>query len=449
MESTVHMKETTQLAERSDTDSLLAAACGKGTRFYRPFTRAKLPSIDNKAITSIDNHPKPPSNVRETAKRNIDYLTPDDFGIFRDPEGYAREMDGHALQVSREDIADILQMANGAENLFKQQRNTPEHQQRVTNEFYDTAGGVDDRQHTRPSIYISIPTSIDIRPEFGKRAYDCDGIRSFHWEQKDEYGVYRDDHAHAEGVDGHIIHVSKDDIRNLRDEHCYICLPEHARSFTQTKLVPEIYTKDEIDEMLYGICGAQEKSEDDFEMKLDGVYYPLNDSISWLTTCMEEMRQDIVRMQAQRAARATTPASIEINISTSIDDDPSQSNPTKYKPDSYTRAEVNQMLEEIYRTLGAAEDRLERICHEIYFPWDITISSLTSQTEAMQREIVEIQRYIMSRPEASKSIDKAIKISTDNHSRTTIDEATPSNQGQLVTKLTSNMSDTINHDEEI
>ena len=32
-------------------------------------------------------------------------------------------------------------------------------------------------------------------------------------------------------------------------------------------------------------------------MKLDGVYYPLNDRISWLTTCMEEMRQDIAKIQ--------------------------------------------------------------------------------------------------------------------------------------------------------
>ena len=124
-----------------------------------------------------------------------------------------------------------------------QQRNTPEHQKRVTNKFYDTAVGVDDRfkpkyrQHTRPSIDIRVPTSIDRRPEFGKRAYDRAGIRRFHWQQNDEYGVYRDDHEHARGVDGHIIHVSKDDIRNLlerasMDEHNYICLPEHARSFT-------------------------------------------------------------------------------------------------------------------------------------------------------------------------------------------------------------------------
>ena len=74
------------------------------------------------------------------------------------------------------------------------------------------------------------------------------------------------------------------------DEHSYLCLPGHARLFTQTKLVPEIYSKDEINEMLYGVCGAQGRNEDDFQIKLDGVYYPLNDNISWLTTCMEEMR---------------------------------------------------------------------------------------------------------------------------------------------------------------
>ena len=70
----------------------------------------------------------------------------------------------------------------------------------------------------------------------------------------------------------------------LMNEHIYICLPEHERSFTQTKLVLEIYTKDEISEMLCGNCGAQGKNENDFQMKLDGVYYLLNDIISWLTT---------------------------------------------------------------------------------------------------------------------------------------------------------------------
>ncbi|KAF3534151.1 hypothetical protein DY000_02039935 [Brassica cretica] len=40
---------------------------------------------------------------------------------------------------------------------------------------------------------------------------------------------------------------------------------------------------------------------------------------------------------------------------------------------------------------------------------------LSSQAEAMQREIAEIQKYIASRPEASTSIDRRINKSTDNH----------------------------------
>ncbi|KAF2563944.1 hypothetical protein F2Q70_00017550 [Brassica cretica] len=198
-------------------------------------------------------------------------------------------------------------MANGADNLFMQQHNSP---------------------------------------EFEKRAYDRDGIRRFQWEEKDENGVYRDDPGNARDVDGHIIRVSKDDIisllkRSSRDEHSYICLPEHTSSFTQTKLVPEIYTKDEINEMFYGVCGAQEKNEGDFQMKLDGVYYPLNNSISWLTTCMEDMRQDITRIQTQRAAEATAPASIDRHHPTSINDDPQHSHPMQSQPDFHTRTEIN------------------------------------------------------------------------------------------------------------
>ncbi|KAF3534520.1 hypothetical protein DY000_02042088 [Brassica cretica] len=67
-------------------------------------------------------------------------------------------------------------------------------------------------------------------------------------------------------------------------------------SHQQTQLVPEIYTKDEINEMVYGVCGEHERNKEAFQMKLDGVYYPLNDSISWLTTSMEEMKQDIARI---------------------------------------------------------------------------------------------------------------------------------------------------------
>ncbi|KAF3499596.1 hypothetical protein F2Q69_00043128 [Brassica cretica] len=146
-------------------------------------------------------------------------------------------------------------------------------------------------------------------------------------------------------------------------------------------------------------------------MKLYGVYYPLNDSISWLTSCMEEMRQDIARIQTQRAAEANAPASIDSHHSTSIDDNPQHSHLMKSQPDFHTREEIDQLI------------------------------------EAIHRELVEIQRYIVRRPKALASIDRRNNRSIDKHRQTSVDEAT--NRGRLVPKVISVMSDTHNHGEEI
>ncbi|KAF2578640.1 hypothetical protein F2Q68_00004447 [Brassica cretica] len=159
--------------------------------------------------------------------------------------------------------------------MFMHQRNIPERQQKFTLEFYDTAGGIDksfkqrSRHPTQQSVDVDVPTSVDRRPEFGRRAFDLFGTRRFYWEEKDEYGIYIDDQGYARDLDGHAIRVHIKDIRRLlerasTDEPNYICLPEHANSFTQTKLVPEIYTKDEINEMFYGVCGEQEKNKEAF-----------------------------------------------------------------------------------------------------------------------------------------------------------------------------------------
>ncbi|KAF2537198.1 hypothetical protein F2Q68_00020685 [Brassica cretica] len=335
-------EELLNMQRRDEADQHQAEASGERTRFSHTSTEP----IARQSTTNIHH--------RSTSVRNHHPL---------DPDGYARAIGGHALQVSREHIADILQMANGADKLFMQQCNSPAHQQWVTNEFYDTAGGIDNclkqkyRHPTRPSIDVD--------------------------EEKNEYGVYRDDQGHARDVDGRIIKVFKDDIRSVserasRDEHNYICLPKHASSFTQTKLVPYIYTKDEVNEMFYGVCGAQEKNEGDLQMKFDGVYYLLNDSISWLTTCMEEMRQDIVKTQTQCAAEATAPSSTNRHHSTSIDDEPHHSHPMKCQPDSYTRADIDQLVERIYKTLETTEESLDRRCDDIYFPMDLTMIQSSS-----------------------------------------------------------------------
>ncbi|KAF2544860.1 hypothetical protein F2Q70_00022087 [Brassica cretica] len=78
---------------------------------------------------------------------------------------------------------------------------------------------------------------------------------------------------------------------------------------------------------------------------------------------------------------------------------------------------------------------------------DLTIRFLTSQIEAIQREMVEIQRYISRRPEASTSIERRNNILTDSRRRTSIDGATT--RGRLVPKIKSDMSDTNNHGEDI
>ncbi|KAF2616924.1 hypothetical protein F2Q68_00041144 [Brassica cretica] len=211
---------------------------------------------------SIDT--QPPQRNRKRASTDIANYSSIDAEVNRDPDGHTRAIDGRILNVSRKDIADILQIANGAEILFVHQRNIPEYQQKDTKEFYDADGGIDKSfkirscNPTPPSIDIAIPTSIDRQPKFCRRAFDSHGTRRFYWEEKDQRVLER----------------------ASRDEPSYLCLPEHANLFTQTKLVPEIYTKDEINEMFYGVCGKQENNKEAFQMKLDGVYYPLNDSTS-------------------------------------------------------------------------------------------------------------------------------------------------------------------------
>ncbi|KAG5374469.1 hypothetical protein IGI04_042211 [Brassica rapa subsp. trilocularis] len=176
-----------------------------------------LPSIDASVSTSIDTTLKPNLSISKlNDNANIDYgfLTPDAFGIFRDPDGNARAIDGRILQVSREDIADILQVANGPDNLFSQQRGTPDVIQTNPNNHVGVAATeINPYLSCQPKGQASIDgttqtsidritltstdkddqTSIDRRYEFGYRAFDMYGARKFTWERRDVYGVYRDE----------------------------------------------------------------------------------------------------------------------------------------------------------------------------------------------------------------------------------------------------------------
>ncbi|XP_056845644.1 uncharacterized protein LOC108851532 isoform X1 [Raphanus sativus] len=216
------------------------------------------PSIATTTSPSIDAFNRAQSRFHDPYDiRNVS-LTPDEFGIFRDTDGYARAMDGRVLHITREDIADILQVANGPENLFTQQRGHPDILAHVQDNHHvtpreDTVPKSFGQPRSSPSIDIvsspsidgGYPGSIDIprvgspdrRLEFGRRAFNTDGSRRFKWEAKDEYGVYRDEFGYARGVDGEIIHVTKEQIRRILERASLfhkgcLRLPVHTHALT-------------------------------------------------------------------------------------------------------------------------------------------------------------------------------------------------------------------------
>ncbi|KAF3505558.1 hypothetical protein F2Q69_00007000 [Brassica cretica] len=193
-----------------ETDQHRSETAWGRTRYKHPIDRAHRPSIDINPSTSIDIRSKPKTTVSERDKFNNEYLTPDEYGIFRDPDGHARAIDGRILNVSQKDIADILQTANGAENLLVHQRNIPEYQQKDTKEFYDAAGCTDksfklrSRHPTRQSIDVDVPTSVDRQPEFCIRAFDSHGTRKFYWEEKDHALTSK-----IEAIQGELVEIQR------------------------------------------------------------------------------------------------------------------------------------------------------------------------------------------------------------------------------------------------
>ncbi|KAG5384376.1 hypothetical protein IGI04_035846 [Brassica rapa subsp. trilocularis] len=520
-----------------------------------------LPSIDVNVSTSIDTTLNP-NLSKKNNYANIDYgfLTHDDFGIFRDPDGNARAMDERILQVSREDIADILQVANGPDNLFSQQRGTPDviltnpnnHAGVTTTEINTdlsrqpkgqaSIDGIIETSIDRvtpTSIDMDDPTSIDRRYECGSRAFDMYGARKFTWEQRDEYEVYKDERGHARSAAGEMIPVTKDNIRKILEraslfEESHICLPEHATSFTLTRLAPELYTKEEIDEMVFGICGAQEKLGEELKTLVDETHQPLDRGYNELFRCMAEMRTEIDSLRQQLEKEATTSASIDAPRATSIDEvsyidtrindvycplnnnvdwlstkiellqqdldtirkkdqhpatsidmcaftsldakvsamnerlrtyedmhDPfispimidlnklssqlldtqkdienitNQSflqeksasidrlrgpwidgkKPVELLP--YTAAEVDKITSKIYTALDNMEERLDKRCDDIYFPFDNKISGLDNHAEWLQKEVKAIQRQLAAQHQISASIDRTKSKSIDGNS---------------------------------
>ncbi|KAF2612661.1 hypothetical protein F2Q70_00012025 [Brassica cretica] len=124
----------------------------------------------------------------------------------------------------------------------------------------------------------------------------------FHWEKKDEYGVYRDEHGYARAPDRRIIHVSREDIRDILAratmyEAACICLPEQVEKFN--RILPNLrsYSRADIDDIVNSIYRSEKMSLDDTYMSLGDIYFPLNDIIEMLTTRMDELKTEMDMIQ--------------------------------------------------------------------------------------------------------------------------------------------------------
>ncbi|KAF2599779.1 hypothetical protein F2Q68_00009779 [Brassica cretica] len=67
----------------------------------------------------------------------------------------------------------------------------------------------------------------------------------------------------------------------------------------------------------------------------------------------------------------------------------------------YTAEAFDQITSKLYKAIDTLEDRLEKRCDDIYFPFDVKISRLDSQSEWLKKEVKAIQRQLASQHQIS------------------------------------------------
>ncbi|KAF3594343.1 hypothetical protein DY000_02022051 [Brassica cretica] len=192
-----------------------------------------------------------------------------------------------------------------------------------------------------------------------------------------------------------MIPVTKDDIRKILERASlfggsHICLLEHATFFTPTTLAPKIYTKDEINKMVTGICGAQEKLGDELKTLVDDTYQPLDRGYDQLFRCMAELKTEIESMQHRLEKEATTSPSIDARKATPIDvklhtsQIPAEPESLVEKKDEWEIAHINTRINDVYNPLNNNVD------------W------LSTRIDLLQQELDNIR---MNDPQPATSID--------------------------------------------
>ncbi|KAF3540874.1 hypothetical protein F2Q69_00022343 [Brassica cretica] len=117
---------------------------------------------------------------------------------------------------------------------------------------------------------------------------------------------------------------------------------------------------------------------------------PIMQYLETLSTQMMNVQRDIGKLNDQHDFQEEGSTSIDRFRRASLDG----KKPTEHLP--YTTTEVDQITSKLYTTLDTMEERLEKRCDDIYFPFDVRLGGLDSQAEWLQKEVKAIQRQLAS-----------------------------------------------------
>jgi len=134
-----------------------------------------------------------------------------------------------------------------------------------------------------------------------------------------------------------------------------------------------------------------------------------------LMVFVQKVQKDIGKLHDQHDFQDEGSTSIDRFRRASLDG----RKPTEHLP--YTAAEVDQITSKLYTAIDTMEERLEKRCDDIYFPFDVRLGGLNSQAEWLQKEVKAIQRQLASQHQISASIDRARSKSIDSTAPATID----------------------------
>ncbi|KAF3592721.1 hypothetical protein DY000_02020916 [Brassica cretica] len=95
---------------------------------------------------------------------------------------------------------------------------------------------------------------------------------------------------------------------------------------------------------------------------------------------MMKVQKDIGKLNDQHDFQEEGPTSIDRFRRTSLDG----KKPTEHLP--YTTAEVDQITSKLYTAIDTMEERLEKRCDDIYFPFDVRLGGLDGQAEWLRRK---------------------------------------------------------------